>query len=270
VLKKPAAVPARHGKTIVPWKYCNSCHWEKHDDFPDAPKITGSRMHSKHYFDQQIECTICHGYIVHEFTPEPQFCVKCHQGKEVHGTGMEKLACLNCHTDRTVDLRPDRAKCLYCHGSEQMRKELVEAGTIDVRHYQPEQKLVRQATKIKLTSDAPMQFFCYQCHKPHEEKIRPGKDHCIKCHRNAPAAGKHPIHVQTMGMDCKECHRPHLWRVTPEQAKKDCVKCHAYKDPKLFLSMGEGAVATGEKLAKKNPCEEGTGRGPGYKAFDCP
>jgi nitrate/TMAO reductase-like tetraheme cytochrome c subunit len=235
VFKRPSSVPPRHGKTIVPWKSCHTCHWEKNAKYPNAPKITGSNIHARHFFEQQIECTKCHGYQVHKFTPEPRFCVKCHQGKEVHGAGMEGLACLNCHTDRTMDLRPDRAKCLYCHGSERVRKELTEAGTVDVRHYQPDPALVKRAIKIKTAEGAPMQFYCYECHKPHGPNIRPGKDRCLNCHGYIPKMGKHPIHVDMMKMECKDCHKPHIWRVTPEIAKKECVKCHEYRDPMSFF-----------------------------------
>jgi hypothetical protein len=44
------------------------------------------------------------------------------------------------------------------------------------------------------------------------------------------------MHIEGMNMKCKDCHKPHAWRVSPEQAKKDCVKCHEYRDPKKFLS----------------------------------
>jgi len=235
IFKRPESVPTRHGKTIVPWNFCNECHWEKNEKFPKAPKITGSTIHSRHFFEQQIECTQCHGYQVHKFTPEPRFCVKCHKGKEVHGAGMEELACLNCHTDRTIDLRPDRAKCLYCHGTEKVRKELVEAGTVDVRHYQPELALIKQATKIKTAEGAPMQFYCYECHKPHEQNILPGRNHCLKCHKNIPKMGKHPVHLEMMNMECKDCHKPHIWRVTTEIARRECIKCHGYRDPMTFF-----------------------------------
>lgn len=235
VFKRPSSVPPRHGKTIVPWKFCSTCHWEKNDKYPKAPKISTSTIHSEHFYEQQIECTQCHGYIVHKFTPEPRFCIKCHQGKEVHGAGMEGLACLNCHTDRTKDLRPDRAKCLYCHGGEKVRKELIEAGTVDVRHYQPDASTVNKAIKIKIPEGAPMQFYCYECHKPHAASVRPGKDICVKCHNNAQNMGKHSVHVKMMNMDCRQCHEPHIWKVTPEIAKKKCITCHEYRDPANFL-----------------------------------
>jgi hypothetical protein len=234
VLKRPESVPPRHGEVIVPWKYCVKCHWEKEDKFSGAPLINNSTMHAKHYFMEQIECSKCHGYKVHEFRPEARFCVKCHQGKEVHGTGMENLACLNCHTDRTADLRPGRAKCLYCHGDEADRDKLVAGGTLDVTHYKPSEQKVKAAIKINVPKDAPMQFNCYQCHKPHT-KVRPDWGDCLNCHRNITKVGKHNIHINVLGMECQQCHKPHAWTVTEKSARKDCVLCHEYRKPSDFI-----------------------------------
>jgi len=235
VLHRPTAVPERHGKIIVPWKYCIRCHWEKDERYPNAQKINRSNLHAKHVFIEQIECSKCHGYIVHKFTPEERFCVKCHQGKIVHGAGMEELACLNCHTDRTKDLRPERKKCLFCHGTDRDRKELLADKTIDVRYFTPGQKVIEKATKINVPADAPMQFYCYTCHKPHT-KVRPDWGDCLtRCHSDQLYVGRHELHVKTMGMKCVECHRPHVWRVSEAQAKKDCAKCHEYRDPKKFI-----------------------------------
>lgn len=235
VVKRPTVVPDRHGKIIVPWKFCMKCHWEKDARYPNAPGINKSNLHAKHVFIEQQECTKCHSYIAHEFVPEERFCVKCHQGKEVHGEGMGEIACLNCHTDRTKDLRPGRKKCLFCHGGEEIRKELIADGTLDVRRYQPGQAAIKKATKINVPSDAPMQFYCYECHKPHAT-VRPDWGHCLDCHKVITDVGKHDLHIKVVGMKCKDCHKPHVWRVTPESAKKDCVKCHEYKDPKKFIS----------------------------------
>jgi len=234
VLHRPATVPDRHGKVIVPWKNCIKCHWERDEKFKNAKSINQSRMHAKHVFMEQIECVKCHGYRTHQFTAEERFCVKCHQGKTVHGTGMEQLACLNCHTDRTKDLKPSRKKCLFCHGDETVRKELRADATLDVTHYQPDQKTINKAIKIVVPEKAPMQFDCYQCHKPHKSS-RPDWGNCLSCHENIINVGKHNTHVQVMGMKCKQCHKPHIWRVSPEQAKKDCVTCHEYREPKRFI-----------------------------------
>ncbi|MDA8168440.1 MAG: cytochrome c3 family protein [Nitrospiraceae bacterium] len=235
VFKNPKTVPPRHGEVIVPWKLCVNCHYDTNKEYPNAPKINNSPFHSRHFFASKIECTKCHGYIIHRFTPEPRFCVRCHQGKEVHGTGMEGLACLNCHTDRTLNLKPDRLKCLYCHGGDNVRKQLKEEDVLDVTHYQPDPGLVKKAVKIKVAEDSPMQFYCYECHKPHQKNIMPTSADCLRCHKNVPNTGKHPIHVGMMKMQCTQCHEPHLWRVTPQVAKKKCVTCHEYRAPSKFL-----------------------------------
>lgn len=229
-------VSPRHGEIIVKKKFCMHCHWEKNKKYPDAPLVAQSQYHMRHATTANLECTQCHGYVVHKFPTEERFCVKCHVGKEVHGTGMEKLACLNCHTERTKNLRPGRKKCLFCHGDETVRRELVAGGTIDVRHFQPSPETIRKAIKINVPDDAPMQFYCYECHQPHK-KVRPDWNDCLKCHSHVPETGKHKTHIRDMGMSCKDCHRPHVWEVTEVQAKKDCVRCHEYKDPKKFLTL---------------------------------
>jgi len=234
VLHRPEKVPERHGKTIVPWKYCVQCHWDTDERYPAATKINDSRGHAKHYFMEQIECAKCHGYRTHRFLAEERFCIKCHEGKEVHGTGMQSLACLNCHTDRTYDFRPDRAKCLYCHGDKKNQEQVLASGTIDVKYDLPTQDVIDAATKIVLTENSAMQFDCYTCHAPHG-KVRPDWKGCLKCHENIPITGAHQMHIESMGLECNNCHKPHIWKVTKEQAKKDCTTCHEYRDPKRFL-----------------------------------
>lgn len=229
VFKRPTSVPPRHGKVIVGWKYCVSCHWEQSEKYPNAPKINDSSMHAKHYFSEQIECSKCHGYIVHEFTPEARFCVKCHENKEVHGKGMEGLACLNCHTEKSSTLRPERANCLYCHGTEKSGEK-----SATEERYLPKPETVQKAIKIKIAKDSPMKFDCYKCHKPHD-KARPDWANCLDCHKRIPDVGKHSMHIKTMGMSCKDCHKPHLWTVTKEAAKTLCTTCHEYRDPITFI-----------------------------------
>jgi Cytochrome c7 and related cytochrome c len=107
--------------------------------------------------------------------------------------------------------------------------------TIDVKHFQPSQDVINKATKINVPSDAPMQFYCYECHKPHT-KVRPDWGDClIRCHSDQLRVGKHETHVKTMGMKCTECHQPHVWRVSEAQAKKLCTKCHEYRSPNKFI-----------------------------------
>ena len=228
------SVEPRHGEIIVAWKICYQCHWEKNKEYPKAKLVNRSRLHAKHVFIEQIECSKCHGYKTHEFTAEARFCVKCHQNRAVHGIGMEELACLNCHTDRTADLKPGRNKCLFCHGSEKVRQQLIADGTLDVLHSRPDERTINKAIKIKVPEDAPMRFDCYTCHKPHEAS-RPDWSKCLSCHRNIMNVGQHGMHIEGVAMKCKQCHKPHIWRVTPQQAKKDCVTCHKYRDPKNFI-----------------------------------
>jgi nitrate/TMAO reductase-like tetraheme cytochrome c subunit len=237
VMHRPNKVPERHGKVIVTTEICNNCHTSE-----QAPRINRSLFHAKHVYMEQIECTMCHGEVkedksgLHHFLPTEKFCLKCHAGKAVHGEGMGGLACLNCHTDRTKDLRPGRKKCLFCHSADDsLRQELRDDATIDVRYFQPAQETIRKATKIVFDDRAPMQFYCYECHKPHTQgKVRPGSAHCLGCHAQAPKVGKHKLHLD-MEMQCKDCHKPHLWRVTEASAKSVCGQCHEYRSPKTFL-----------------------------------
>ena len=243
-------VNPRHGEVIVPRTLCLRCHWEKDEKYPAAPDISKSRYHAKHVFNEKIECTKCHGYRTHKFSMEERYCLTCHKNKELRphdavaqakdakGTEaclpMGTLPCFNCHTDRTKNLMPGRKKCLFCHGSESVRKELLSDATIDVRHFQPKQETIQKAIKIQVSADAAMQFNCYECHNPHIQ-ARPDWANCtVKCHANVPNTGKHDIHLQ-MNLTCKDCHKPHIWKVSPAQAKKDCVSCHEFKDPREFL-----------------------------------
>jgi hypothetical protein len=238
VLHRPTKVPDRHkGQVIVGEHVCNQCHTEG-----PGERINKSLFHAKHVYMEQIECTECHGEVkpdksgLHSFLPTEKFCTKCHKDKQVHGEGMGGLACINCHTDRTKDLKPGRKKCLFCHSNnESVRKELIADSTMDVRFFTPNSALIKKAAKIQFNNDSPMQFYCYECHKPHTPgKVKPKNEDCLKCHSNIPKIGKHKTHLG-MDMQCKDCHKPHLWKVTEASAKKDCVTCHEYRSPKAFM-----------------------------------
>ena len=238
------SVSPRHGEVIVPRTLCLRCHWERDEKYPKAPDISRSRYHAKHVFTEKIECTKCHGYKTHKFTMEERYCVTCHKDKDfkLHGSSdtgavcmpMGELPCFNCHTDRTANLLPGRKKCLFCHGDDKVRNELIADGTIDVKHFRPSAETIKKAVKIKVPANAAMQFECRTCHNPHR-KARPDWSNCTaSCHPTVPQTGKHELHMQ-MNLKCGDCHKPHMWKVTPEQAKKDCVKCHDYKEPKSFI-----------------------------------
>ncbi len=237
VLKRPTVVPERHkDHVIVDQKFCNRCHTEG-----KATKINKSLFHARHVYMEQIECTQCHGEVkadksgLHHFLPTEKFCTKCHTGKQVHGEGMGGLACINCHTDRSLDLRPGRMKCLFCHSSDEgIRKKLKDDATMDVRFYAPDAATITKAKKIVFDNKSPMQFYCYECHKPHEAgKVRPNDEVCLRCHAGMPKIGKHKVHLD-MDMKCKDCHKPHVWKVTDASAKKDCITCHEYRKPAAF------------------------------------
>lgn len=241
IVKQTKTVPARHGSTIVASKYCIECHVKGNEKRGKAPMIKDSPYHTRH-IAAKIECTQCHGEVgpdkqgVHRFLPTEKFCAKCHKEKEVHGNGMGNLACLNCHTDRTTNLKPGRKKCLFCHSTDDsIRKQLVEDGTMDVKNFTPDAAIIKKATKIVYNEKSPMQFYCYECHKPHiAGKVKPKMEDCIRCHEKIRGIGKHETHLG-MDMKCTDCHKKHVWKVTDASARKDCVKCHEYRSPKAFL-----------------------------------
>jgi hypothetical protein len=225
LVNKPKEVPERHGEIIVPGKFCIGCHFEASKKYPKAVSIKASQFHAKHGFEKKIECSKCHGYKTHEFLPEERFCVMCHEGKEVHGTGMVELACLNCHSDRATDLRPEREKCLFCHGSDEVRAQMIREKRLDVKHFTPPPEKIEAAIKINVPPDSRHQFDCYACHQPHE-KARPDWNECVNCHTDFIDTGKHKLHVKDMSIDCQSCHKLHSWAVTQEESKKECIKCH--------------------------------------------
>ena len=243
IFKNPQSVSDRHGKVVVPWKMCFQCHWEEKENFEKAANIAKSRGHAKHVFIEQIECAECHGYIednkagLHEFLPSERFCLKCHEGMDVHGLGMEGLACLACHTDKTEDIRPNREKCLTCHGTAEIRAKIaLEPKTADTRHFAPDPEMVQKASNmgVQFPDDGAMQFECHVCHQPHGQ-VKPDQSHCFSCHRGIQKVGQHDLHINTVGAECNTCHEPHGWVVTEENAQEICTMCHDYKDPDTFL-----------------------------------
>jgi len=237
IMHNPKEVPDRHGKVIVPWKYCANCHVDKNEKFPDAIKIKDSPFHAKHAFAAKIECTKCHGYKTHVFTTEPGYCLTCHKDKEpIHG--MPGLECFACHTDKSVDLKPTRDKCLACHGCEAARKNIAtQPETLDVKHFKPTAEQVEKACKMtEFPEDGAMKFECYKCHKPHGQ-IKPVVEaDCLPCHKDIKKKGKHPTHLD-MGLKCLNCHIPHGWKVSQAtlKSKKCSQECHGVNNPKNFM-----------------------------------
>jgi cytochrome c nitrite reductase small subunit len=238
VVNRPETLPDRHGKVIVPGKFCVDCHYQTNKKFPQAHNIKNSNFHAKHGMVEKIECSKCHGLVAHQFLPEERFCLYCHKDKVVHGAGMQGLACLNCHSDATKDLRPEQDKCLFCHGSEEVTARmyrLLRTHRLDTEFFAPPPEAVEKAIKIVHPAGSPhYELFCYECHKPHISARPKWNEVCVGCHGDAPDSKVHKTHL-AMDMKCKDCHKPHTWDIRGERAKKECTKCHEYRDPNRFI-----------------------------------
>jgi hypothetical protein len=173
---------------------CAACHLS-HD--PQWPQIEASRGHRIHAVERKIECVKCHAAGVHGFEPVVASCKGCHGGHTVRESGMQQLHCFACHNFLSSDpgLRPTRRDCLRCHRAE---------GVLPAR----------------FADDAPMQFDCGNCHKPHAKSAAEEMVACSTCHTQMPRAGLHALEGHA---SCRDCHKEHLWRTEP----KGCMRCHA-------------------------------------------
>ena len=273
----PDKVPPRPmDKIIVPSSDCMECHWEgekepepmkladmKDMDLtemvihsgekvreilfktgPDGENVAGSRFHAIHYFNGQNDCSVCHGKKeLHVFSADPADCLECHQDKQekAHAAKSVELACLNCHTDRTADLNPDREKCLSCHSDDEtIRQDLLTAATIDVKKAPLDEEIIAKAVKISAPDGAPMQKLdCGTCHTPHQEEAKPTSDSCISCHPSIKDVGQHALHLNFVKNDCTACHQPHSWKMMEERVEKDCAKCHKPYESKRFIQASK-------------------------------
>ncbi len=173
---------------------CAACHLS-HD--PQWPQIEGSRGHRIHAVEHKIECVRCHAAGVHGFEPVVASCKGCHGEHTVRETGMEQLHCFACHNFLSADpgLRPTRRDCLRCHRAE---------GVLPAR----------------FSDDAPMQFDCGHCHKPHAKTVAAEMVACSSCHQQMARAGLHALRGHA---SCKDCHTAHLWRT---DQTRGCFRCH--------------------------------------------
>jgi hypothetical protein len=173
---------------------CKACHLS-HD--PQWPHIQGSRGHLLHVERQGIACVQCHAAGVHGFEPVVASCRGCHGEHAVRAGGMQQLHCFACHDFLSADpgLRPTRRDCLRCHRAE---------GVLPVR----------------FADDAPMQFDCGACHKPHAKTPAEERVACATCHGDVSRAG---LHRRAGHGTCRDCHVAHLWRTE----EKGCLGCHA-------------------------------------------
>jgi hypothetical protein len=171
---------------------CASCHLT-HDKA--WVTVGASRGHRVHAIEQKISCIKCHGGGVHRFEPASSSCKECHGEHAVQVAGMQKLHCFACHDFLSVEgtLRPTRRDCLRCHRAEGIHP-------------------------ARFPEDAPMQFACASCHRPHAppQAERVG---CETCHKALTSAGLHRLQAHR---ECGQCHKPHVWK----SESADCLRCH--------------------------------------------
>ncbi|MFL5437808.1 MAG: hypothetical protein ACJ79W_01485 [Myxococcales bacterium] len=171
---------------------CASCHLS-HDK--SWVTVGASRGHRIHAVEQKIGCIRCHGGAVHRFEPASARCKECHGEHAVRAEGMQKLHCFACHDFLSVEgtLRPTRRDCLRCHRAEGVHP-------------------------ARFPDDAPMQFACASCHRPHAP-VQRERVACESCHSALAAAGLHGLRAHR---ECARCHKAHAWR----SESADCLRCH--------------------------------------------
>ncbi|MHB8945001.1 MAG: cytochrome c3 family protein [Bacillota bacterium] len=112
--------------------------------------------------------------------------------------GMKGVHCSSCHSylKGVKTFEPIREGCLKCHADEGRAK-----GTF--------------------SANAPMNFTCQSCHKPHIGK-QPVS--CLTCHADQT---KVALHAQPAHQTCQTCHQPHSWKVAADASVRDtCLTCH--------------------------------------------
>lgn len=181
----------RQSHAPIQLESCAGCH-ASHDD--RWPSIANSAGHQRHLDKDEIACTDCHGQEMHFDRPARATCQSCHPGHDT-GVGVHDAShCVACHDflGEGETIRPTRASCLACHE--------------------------RRDRPIVVKPDAPMQFICAACHRPHAT----GKNAmvpCTECHRSQDLVGLHTLDAHD---ECGNCHEPHNWSAT----RKACRACH--------------------------------------------
>ena len=178
---------------VVDFTRCGACHLSRD---PRWKQVADTAGHKVHFAQLGFQCVACHSRGVHNFVRPTDSCSECHTAQAAGDGAMGSVHCTACHdflaTDHALaDLR--RSDCLACHDQMQVGHE----------HFDPQ---------------APMQFPCQQCHRPHE-RILPSVADCQHCHH----VHDFGLHAVPFHADCKSCHQPHLWRV---DARATCERCH--------------------------------------------
>lgn len=183
--------PHRVGKhAVVPNAVCARCHESGDPRWRQVAATAGHRIHEQ---QRHIECVTCHAPSIHRFRPPTEVCGTCHVA-QTRGERVVKIRamadqhCTDCHEFLRPDspLRPGRQTCLECH------------------------RLTPGAAAL-WPRDAPMQFACSQCHRPHEQ-ARPVVA-CKACHEEPRPDLHTPEVLETT--PCTICHVPHRWRPGP-------------------------------------------------------
>lgn len=176
---------------LIPDDVCERCH---ESDDPNWRQVAATAGHQQHAEVEGIACTKCHSLTVHRFAAPGPICNVCHEDKHTEVSGMAQMHCTACHHYLAEEevLSPVRRDCLDCH------QALVPDG-------------------VTWPADAPMQYPCGDCHKPHQQ-ANPLVD-CLACH-TVELMHLEGAHSAT---PCLTCHQAHEWQVTQREA---CLTCH--------------------------------------------
>ncbi|MBM3705731.1 MAG: hypothetical protein FJW66_04310 [Actinobacteria bacterium] len=179
---------------VVLDEVCMSCHESGSSMWIQVAATSGHKVHAE---EQNIACVKCHSVTMHRFEPPGQICIICHEDKPVQIEGMADNHCAVCHDFLAGEehISPEREGCLECH---QAQTELA----------------------VDWPADAPMQYPCGDCHKPHEQ-VKQVVD-CQSCHT---VEGVHLAEAHSAS-SCITCHKPHNWSVAQRET---CLTCHPGK-----------------------------------------
>ena len=166
---------------------CLSCH---HDLRTVSPKGDLRIPHRAHVDILKMDCVECHGYLVHEKSPEGKntppmaACLKCHDGDKA------KNACTTCHTEKAAPdshksadwtvAHPDAAEadmkaCAKCHA-------WTENWCVDCHSRKPRSHNAKD-WRATHGEAAVKRRSCEACHEA---------AFCIRCHGEVPQANFNP------------------------------------------------------------------------------
>lgn len=168
---------------------CAKCHMNNTQRWHDVSETAG---HKIHFERAQIECLDCHGQGIHNIARPENVCIKCHEDRVDKKNKMVFVHCTQCHNFLAKEggeagIKPTREKCLDCHQK------------VKVGH-------------VTFPENAPMQFECVDCHKPHGKMFLKSED-CLACHGKLSS----PPHGPDEKSRCMDCHKPHSWKAVKGQ-----------------------------------------------------